>query len=173
MDILADPAVLGSIVGGALLSGWLIGRRHGVHAVGGEVPVPAPEPAAQPLAQHIDAPGENLAGVTACQHAARAERRQVIEAARSLGDLHAEVTAYRQREQVLASALSDGLLVAVMPDTGRHECRYLGLIGQPTCPLPGTGHEVCASREGCAAAAASRRATAAQPSAEASALTRV
>jgi hypothetical protein len=97
----------------------------------------------------------------------------VIEAARSLGELHAEVTAYRRQEQVLASALSDGLLVELVPTGARGECRYLGLIGQPTCPLPGTGHETCASREGCGAAAASRRARAAQPSPEASALTRV
>jgi hypothetical protein len=68
------------------------------------------------------------------------------------------------QEQVLASALSDGLLVELVPAAARGECRYLGLIGQPTCPLPGSGHAACASREGCAVA---------QPLAEASALTRV
>lgn len=169
MDFLADPAVLGGIIGGALLSGWLMGRRQGLGATGGEALAAAPEP----VAPSVPPPAQVLADVTACQYAARAERRQLIEAALSLGDLHAEVTAYRQQEQVLASALSDGLLVAAMHDAGRHECRYLGLIGQPTCPLPGTRHETCASREGCTAAAASRRARVAQPSAEASALTRV
>lgn len=166
MDILADPAVLGGIIGGALLSGWLMGRRHGLCATGGAALVTVPEPDAP------SAPPPTQA-ISACQHAARAERRKLMETVRSLGDLHDEVTAYRRQEQVLASALSDGLLLAVMPEAGRHECRYFGLIGQPTCPLPGTGHETCASREGCTAAAALRRAQAAQPSAEPSVLTRV
>jgi hypothetical protein len=168
MNYLADPAVLGSIVMGAVLSGWLLGRQHAAaRMVGSETPGPAPEPLPEP--QAAIPPEARGAAVTACQHAARAERRQVIEAARSLGELHAEVTAYRLQEQVLASALSDGLLVELIPGAARGDCRYLGLIGQPTCPLPGTGHETCTSREGCAAA--SRRM--AQPAAEASALTRV
>ena len=169
MDILADPAALAGIIGAAMLSGWLMGRRHGLCANEGEALVAVSEPDAP----SAPPPTQALAAVTACQHAARAERRQLMEAVRSLGDLHDEVTAYRRQEQVLVSALNDGLLLAVMPDPGRHECRYFRLIGQPTCPLPGTGHETCASREGCTAAAASRRAQAAQPSAEASVLTRV
>jgi hypothetical protein len=170
MDFLADPAVLGGVVMGAVLSGWLMGRRHGAAALGDQAGLPEPEARFEARATSHDG---DMADVTACQHAARAERRQVIEAARSLGELHEEVSAYRRREQVLASALSDGLLVELLPAAARDECRYLGLIGQPTCPLPGTGHETCASREGCTAAAASRWALAAHPSPEASALTRV
>ncbi len=173
MDFLADPAVLGGVVMGAVLSGWLMGRRRGAHALDDQAAMPAPEPAA-PSDVQPSGHDKPAVAVTPCQHAAQAERRQVIDAARSLGELHAEVTAYRRQEQVLASALNDGLLIELLPAAAQGECRYLGLIGQPTCPLPGTGHETCASREGCAAADRSRRSRAAsQPSPEASALTRV
>jgi hypothetical protein len=167
MGLLADPAVLGSVVMAAVLSGWLLGRRHGVPAPDEALAHPTAEPEAPSTAVAAfdsEALSGATSGATACQHVARAERRQVIEAARSLGELHAEITAYRRQEQVLASALSDGLLVELLPAAARGECRYLGLIGQPTCPLPGTGHAACARREGC---------TLAQPVAEPSALTRV
>lgn len=168
MVYFADPAVLGSIIVGAVLSGWLLGRQHGSGPVaGGHAPGAALEAVPEPQAE--TPPALVTDAITPCQYAARAERRQVIEAARSLGELHAEVTAYRLQEQVLASAASDGLLVELIPADERGDCRYLGLIGQPTCPLPGTGQETCGSREGCAVAA--RRVD--QPVAEPSAFTRV
>ena len=172
MDFLADPAVLGGVVMGALLSGWLIGQRHGARVIDDFLAMTSPQTESRTDA-HPASHDDTGAAVTACQHAARAERRQVIEVARSLGELHAEISAYRRQEQVLAAALNDGLLAEFLPGAAREECRYLGLIGEPTCPLPGEGHKTCTSREGCTAAAATLGLRAAQPSAESSALTRV
>ncbi|QDH33775.1 hypothetical protein [Porphyrobacter sp. YT40] len=178
MDFMTTgAAVPGGLIMAAALAGWMLGRWQSGHArpaqasplgdglIGGESGA-ACSPPEQTRAGAGDTAGAS--GVSACQHAARAERREVTEAARSLAELHDEITAYRQQEQVLATAASEGVALELAADSQRQECRYLGLIGQPTCSLPHGGHAACTHSAGCAAAM-----RAVQPSAGASGFTRV
>ncbi len=178
MEFMAAGAVVpGGLIMAAALAGWMLGRWQS----GQPRAAPAP-PVGDGLTEgasgaacspsELTFPGasdtSDASGVTACQHAARAERREVTEAARSLAELHDEITAYRQQEQVLAAAIGEGMPLELAADDLRQECRYLGLIGQPTCSLPHGGHAACTHSAGCAAAM-----RAVQPSARLSGFTRV
>ena len=175
MDISAGPAALGGMMMCVALASWALGRWQGgvvalEDADSGDLadPVAAPRiavrlsPAAVPAAP--------------CQHAAREERHVALAGAASLGELHAEITAYRRAEQVLARVEGE-VLGQLHP---QHEtggaCRYLGVMGEPTCGISEALRQACAcgTATGCGRASAPQRAgIAAQPSPFASGLTRV
>jgi hypothetical protein len=83
---------------------------------------------------------------------ARAERRSALAVADSLGELHAEISAYRRAEQVLASPEGDGLRLRPLSADARRECRHLGVMGEPTCGCPETARMACTSGTRCARA---------------------
>ncbi len=159
MDFMATGAVVsGGLIMAAGLAGWMLGRsRRGLvrvrppSACGDEMAEGAAReaPPTPPHTATVDAYPAGATDVTACQHAARAERREVTEAARSLAELHAEITAYRRQEQVLAATLDRGVPLKLAADTRRQECRYLGLVGQPTCSQPHSGHGACTRSDAC------------------------
>ena len=178
MDFMVAGALTPSgLALGAAVAGWMLGRwQSGQTRAAPLSPVDdgitedeaaAPRPSGSQTVPFADLSADANAA-SACQHAARAERREVTEAARSLAELHDEITAYRQQEQVLAATVGEGMPLELAADALRQECRYLGLIGQPTCSLPHGGHSACTRSAGCPAAMRT-----VQPSAPASDFTRV
>ncbi|WDA42552.1 hypothetical protein [Erythrobacter sp. BLCC-B19] len=171
MVLFESPAMLGGIIVGVAMLAWTLGRWHSGVAASDAAARPAPkvEPSRPVPAPDSAAPEAARGVVVMCQQAARDERRIAAATARSLGEMHEEIAAYRRQERVLAAALSDGLLVELLPARARHECRYLGLIGQPTCPMS----EAEVAAQNCATGCTATRRPEAYPSPAASALTRV
>jgi hypothetical protein len=138
MDIAGGPAALGGIMMGVALAAWSLGRWQGGlvscdnrSAAAGEIE----RVAAGNLELHPP-----FAVATPCQTAARMERNVAMATALSLGDMHAEISAYRRAEQVLAGLTSDPLRLT----EGRTGCRYLGVIGEPTCGVATAARLACA-----------------------------
>lgn len=149
MEFFADgPAVLGGILMSVALAAWTLGRWQGGLAMPADATVPSPREFGEnrmmsaPL-QAASAPGEDPA---------RAERRRALVAADSLGELHAEISAYRRAEQVLAGPEADGLRLRPLRDDARKECRYLGVTGEPTCGLADPARITCTGGIRCACA---------------------
>ncbi len=118
------------------------------------------------------------AAAAPCQHAARAERRRALAVADSLGELHAEISAYRRAQKVLAGPDGDALRLRPHFADVRSECRYLGLMGEPTCSLAAHARSDCATGLRCSRAdplpqGSPRPERMRQPSPAASGLTRV
>lgn len=149
MEFLADgPAVLGGIMMSVALGAWTLGRWQGglvlpddhadhSHGERGETRVMS----AVPLAEHP--PHDDTVG---------AARRTALTAADSLGQLHAEITAYRRAEQVFAGPEGDGLRTRPLDGDLRSECRHLGLIGEPICGVAGPARMTCAGGTRCSQA---------------------
>ncbi len=175
MELLADgPAVLGGIMMSVAIGAWSLGRwQSGLGVPDAPTPEPAPVggEAGEALIRHA-------AAVAPCQDDARAERRTALAVADSLGELHAEISAYRRAQQVLAGPDADRLgLHAQLADV-RSECRYLGLMGEPFCGLAGPVRGACTRGTRCSKAdplppGPARIERARQPSPEAAGFTRV
>lgn len=164
MDWIAGPAVLGGIIMSVALGSWALGRwqRDFVASQDSGAGEPACAGTAPPdvVASDIAAPVMRMPAqslptpsrpVPSSQHTAPAARRSQDQVA-ALGELHAEISAYRRTEQVLATLDSDPLRLTAFPQSQRTDCRYLGLIGEPTCAMifdarPASG---CTSGSGCA-----------------------
>ncbi|RNJ62597.1 MAG: hypothetical protein EDM03_14375 [Porphyrobacter sp. IPPAS B-1204] len=151
MDFFGGPAVLGGIIMCVALGAWMLGRWQGgltpaADQASGAVALMA---GAQP--DRCDHAPDSAAPATPCQQAAQAERRGALEAAPSLGDLHAEVSAYRRAQQVLTSMGREQLDLVLVPVQAGHDCRYLGVSGQPTCPMPAAVRHGSACGSGCTA----------------------
>jgi hypothetical protein len=145
MELLADgPAVLGAIMMSVAIGAWSLGRwQSGLGVPDAPAPEPAPvggEAGEAPI-QH--APLHTAAGAAPGQGDARAERRTALAVADSLGELHAEISAYRRAQQVLAGPDADRLGLHSQLADSRSECRYLGLMGEPTCGLAGPVRGAC------------------------------
>lgn len=139
MELLLDgPAALGGIMMSVALGAWSLGRWQGTFAV--------PEDAGLRDAGAPDRPG---AAAEPGPQAARAERRSAIDVADSLGELHAEISAYRLAEQVLAGPDGDGLHLRLHREDARSQCRYLGVMGAPTCELAEPLRAACAGGTRC------------------------
>jgi hypothetical protein len=139
LDIAGGPAALGGMMMCVALAAWSLGRWQG-----GLVTDENRRSAAASEADRLvtDNPGiyPSSAPAAPCQNAARAERDVELASATSLGDMHAEISAYRRDEQVLAALKSDPLhLIA-----GQAECRYIGIVGTPTCGVPAAARLACA-----------------------------
>lgn len=153
MEFLASgPAMLGGIMMSVALGSWSLGRWQGGLARSDDLS-PAVTPA---IGEAGEAPALRTAmgavGAPPCQDAARAERRTALAVADSLGELHAEITAYRRAEKVLAGPDADGLRLQPHFENIRSECRYLGLTGDPTCAVAEPARMACACGTRCSRA---------------------
>lgn len=137
MDFAEGSAALGGIIIWAALAIWALSRSQG-------------RPLGRPAAR--DAVSRNAVlrpAVPLGQDTARAERHAALAAADALGELHAEISAYRRAEQVLAQLDGDGLRMRALVEDARAECRYLGLIGEPICGVADSQRAACAGGTRC------------------------
>lgn len=179
MEFLANgPAVMGAIMMSVAISSWSLGRWQRGPRVSDE----PPQGAAPVRGEAGEAPIQRapLRAVAAaqCQDDARVERRTALAVADSLGELHAEISAYRRDQQVLAGPDADRLGLHVQLADVRSECRYLGLVGEPTCALAVPVRGACTLGTRCSNAdplppGPARVERAPQPSPAAAGLTRV
>lgn len=143
MDLWYGPAALGGIMMCVALSAWALGRWQGTFAVpddgAGRLPVDAGT--AAPSLRSTKT--ENL--TTPCQTEAFAARSAVLAVADSLGELHAEISAYRRAEQVFANTQPDELVLRHRSDDTGRACRHIGLTGKPICDLSDNAHRTCAT----------------------------
>ncbi|MFM7378777.1 MAG: hypothetical protein ACKO1O_11730 [Erythrobacter sp.] len=177
MELLASgPAVLGAIMMSVAIGSWSLGRWQSRPRVSD-----APAPGSAPVGGEAGEAPVQRAPRRASRYEddARAERRTALAVADSLGELHAEVSAYRRAQQVLAGPDADRLgLHAQLADV-RSECRYLSLMGEPTCALAGPVRGACTLGTRCHSAdplppgSPARTEWARQPSPAAAGLTRV
>lgn len=141
MELLAGgPAALGGIMLCVALGAWTLGRWQGGLAAPEEPALPARGEAGEARMQ--SAP--QRPGAAPCQDAAKAERCTALAGADSLGELHAEISAYRRAQQVLAGPECDGLGLRPPVEAAGNPCRYLGLMGEPTCGISETARAACA-----------------------------
>lgn len=144
MELLTNgPAVLGGIMMSVAIGSWSLGRWQSGLGVSGD-PAPAPAPVAGEAGEApLPRAPLRTAGAAPCQDAARAERRTALAAADSLGELHAEISAYRRAQKVLEGSDLDVLRLQPPRADLRSECRYLGLMGEPTCGIAGPVRGAC------------------------------
>ena len=149
MEFLADgPAVLGGIMMSVALGAWTLGRwQGGLSTPEGQI-AHAPREPEEERAGLASVPSDTAQ----VSDMARAERRSVPAVADSLGELHAEISAYRRAEQVLASPEGVGLRLSPLNADARCECRHLGVMGEPTCGLPEAARMACACGTRCSRA---------------------
>ncbi len=168
MDHSGGSAVLGGIITGLMLLAWALGRLQGGLAV-----APSGPAGAEPRGS--DAQGKarpTRERVQLCQQVARDERRRALEASASLGQVHAEVSAYRRAVQVLSHLEAGELALHWPPVREGSACRYVGISGKPTCPkaIAAHTHRACGD---CVTGLTDLAIRLDQPSAEASGFTRV
>ena len=168
MDQFGGSAVLGGIVTGLMLWAWALGRLQGGLAAASSGPAGA-----------VSCGPETDGGIGAapepvqlCQQVARDERRHALEASSSLGQVHAEVSAYRRAVQVLSHLEAGEMAIQWPPAQGGAACRYVGISGKPTCPtaIAADTRRACSD---CATGLPDLAIRLDQPSAEASGFTRV
>ncbi len=128
-----DPAALGGLAGLIALAGWAVGRMQG------GLPEPdAPPTGLSPGAERTPVPpiGEPAcAPEPVCRQRAFAERRALHAAPVSLADLHEEAAAIRRYARIFEQDAAGGALFALARSHDAGDCRYLGISGQPTCPV--------------------------------------
>ena len=153
MEFLIDsPAVLGGIMMSVAIGSWSLGRWQSDGAVSDDAaPAAAPDGGEAGEAM-MTRTLPRAAGEAPCQDAARAERRTALAVADSLGELHAEVSAYRRAQRVLAGLDGDALRLRSHQADARSECRYLGLMGEPTCGAAPPARGACRSGTRCSMA---------------------
>lgn len=141
MDLSDGPAALGGIMMCVALGAWTLGRWQGglvvPHDGGGRAAGDAGDTGPvlhSALAERQAAP---------CQQDALAARRAVLAVADSLGELHAEVSAYRRAEQVLVDAEPGELVMRHRCADTDPACRHLGLTGEPICDLSDIARRAC------------------------------
>ena len=151
MELWYGPAALGGIMMCVALGAWTLGRWQGglvmpEEGTTGQAPAPVGEAVPAPRSALAEGPA------TPCQQDALAARCAVLAVADSLVELHAEVSAYRRAEQVLAGTGPDELVLRPRCEDTGLACRHVGLTGEPICDLSDN------ARRGCATAASSGRA---------------
>lgn len=159
MEFLADgPAVLGGIMMSVALGAWTLGRWQGGLAVPDDQSASLRrEPAGDRMQSAPIQPAQLASaslhsGGAPVQDGAGAERRSALGMGDTLGELHAEISAYRRAQQVLTGPEGDGLHLRPLHVDARSECRYLGFMGEPTCGLPEPSRRACACGIRCARA---------------------
>lgn len=144
MDVLfAYPATLAGIIGCVALGAWTLarGQRAGVT----DVPLGPAQPAPQhPPFEWASTAPLHAGAAASCRQPARTGREAELDETLSLGELHAEVSAYRQRERVLSRIGKDGLWAEIREPASHHACRNAGLMGVLTCPAPAPAMAACA-----------------------------
>jgi hypothetical protein len=150
MEFFADgPAMLGGIMLSVALGAWTLGRWQGGLALPDDqgAPVSTREPGEARM-QAAPVPPQSAP----CLDTARAERRAALVVADSLGELHAEISAYRRAQQVLAGPEGEGLRLRPVFEDTRSQCRYLGVMGEPTCAATELTRAACACGTRCSRA---------------------
>lgn len=141
MDLFADgPAALGGILISVAIGGWTLGRWQGGFA--------APEDARAQTGREAATAGALPAALhpTPRSDTARAQWGAALAAADSLGELHAEISAYRRAEQVFAGPDADGLRLCPPDEAVRSACRDPGGMGEQSCSLAEPGCDCCTCR---------------------------
>ena len=139
MDIVTNPALLGAMTCVLMVAAWALGRWHASFAPehGEPVAVPSQREEERPLLiSQMRMPGSVLH-----QRHSRPEGAGdgAYDDALSLCDLHAEVSAFRRREQVLASLETDALLLDGLLRTSARACVAEVALSVPksmTMPMP-------------------------------------
>lgn len=138
MDMfVSGPAALGGLLISVAMGGWTLGRWQGGFAALEEARVPAGHEAAEAGALPA-LPGSD---------SARTRSAAALAAADSLGELHAEISAYRRAEQVFASADADGLRLCPPGEAFRSGCdmHNVGAQGRNQSAEPACDDCSCAS----------------------------
>jgi hypothetical protein len=138
MDEFGGPAALGGVMTALMLGAWMLGRWQGGldPARRPREPVTERVPVPQELSRALgDAAGES-GRVPDGRQDARDDRRAVFDNDVSLGELHADITAYRHSQRVLAGADVGTLRLYWSVADASEASRTLGIGGQPTCPTP-------------------------------------
>lgn len=130
MDFFAvGPAALSGILIGAAICGWAFARLQGWFAALEDGPVPAGQDAsaagALPAALH---PSPSV-------DTARALWGAALAAADSLGELHAEINAYRRAENVFAGPDGQALHLCPPGEAVSSACGDPDEMGQRSCSL--------------------------------------
>ncbi len=172
MNLMDNPAIVGTMMTSIAFGAWALGRWQGAAAACMALPVASPTPTSEPahLPEAAPVAREVSAPASPCQQNAADERRSLATDVVSLADLHEDVSAYRRREQVLAS-LDAGMLFS---DTALQDCRFVGITGEPLCPAPANVRQGCGGG-GCGGRQTARPAhvTPCQPSRAVASLLRV
>lgn len=103
MDLFANPVTLGGLAAFVALGAWAMGRLQG--AAEPPCPVRYPDgPRRRDRHNHLvpDAPVKHALAAPP-QSGTRSQLMSSLELADSLGELHAEISAFRRQERVLAS----------------------------------------------------------------------
>ncbi len=169
MDQLGSPAVLGGVITGLMLWSWALGRWQGGFAA-----APTGVPGVDLLLREPHSPiGAGPDAVRQCQQAARHDRHVLIEAGAWVGQIHADVSAYRRAAQVFLHLEAEEMALGWSTISGESTvCRYLGNSGKPSFPMVSSVHAPCACRA-CTVGTPDIAIRLDQPSAEAWAFTRV
>lgn len=143
MNYLGSPAVVGGVITGLMLWAWALGRWQGGFAA-----APAGASGVDSLLREPRAPvGAAPDAVRQCQQAARNDRRVPIEAGAWLGQIHADVSAYRRAAQVLLHLEAEEMVLGWSTVGGKSAMRrYLGNSGKPTFPVASLVNAPCACR---------------------------
>ena len=155
MTLLVDPAALGGLAGLIAVASWAIGRAHGPLA-GESLPehgVPSQGQAGlpdRPLPE-TDTPDHPVAAPriapAPCQQRALEERRAALARPFALAELHAEASAIRRDERILWDVPCEDALPVLTGASSGAGCRFIGLSGQPTCPV--ATRRSCPDSEAC------------------------
>lgn len=125
MDPYGGPAALGGVMTGLMLASWMLGRWQSRL---GDARLRA-------VRETLAEPPEVPAATRPCEAAARAERRDAVDAFAALGELHADVSAYRAVQQILSDSALRATMQVGWTASGEGEvCRFIGVSGAPTCP---------------------------------------
>lgn len=133
MEFLADgPAVLGGIMLSVALGAWALGRWQGGLTMPDDLLAPSLH---EPEEEDRAGLASLQSGAAQCPDTVRAERRSALAVADSLGELHAEICAYRRAQQVLVGLEGERLRLRPLHEDARSECRHPGVMDEPF-PLP-------------------------------------
>jgi hypothetical protein len=124
MDPYGGPAALGGVMTGLMLASWMFGRWQSRPG----------DPPARAVQENVPESSDSLHAGRPCENAAGAERH-VVNAFTALGELHADISAYRQAQQILSdNALRATMQVGWTAPGEDDLCRLIGGSGTPTCP---------------------------------------
>lgn len=169
MNVLGSPAELGGAITGLMLWAWALGRWQA-----GFVAAPAGASGVDSLLGEPHAPvGAAPDAVRQCQQAARNDRRMPLKGGAWLGQIHADVSAYRRAAQVLSHLEAEEMAHSWSTVGGDGAMsRFLGNSGKPTFPVASLVNAPCACRA-CTVGTPDFAIRLDQPSAEAWAFARV
>jgi hypothetical protein len=139
MDISAGPVALGGVLMCVALAAWALGRwQSGIS--------PSFDAAVKQDAEAAAMPGEDVQDDAAIPRPLAAQaRRHAMHTEASLGEVHAEITAYRRAERVLNSLGGDALDYSLRPPAGDGDSRdgysdpvlVADVMAQPSPPASG------------------------------------